>query len=181
MTPDEARKAVGDHAEVVAYYSGGAEVGRGRVVAYSIVPTVTIVRDDGSRFDWRHDMVEVAEDQTAREYVDELRAAGVPVTVDDPAERLRRYNEADKAQNDALHARMVALLDGVTSRRWRPIPLREPQTAADAVRRVLAYHRDVTAPDRFADECLCGWQGERWQDHVTPLLVRAAQTLEVVR
>lgn len=48
--------------------------------------------------------------QSAREYVEELRATGVPVTVDDPAERHRRYNEADEAQNDALRKRMADML-----------------------------------------------------------------------
>ena len=57
MTPDEARDLVGRYA-VANYATGAGEHGRGRVLSYSIVPTFTIERADGSRFEWRYDLCE---------------------------------------------------------------------------------------------------------------------------
>jgi hypothetical protein len=161
MTPDEAGKAASDQATVVARTAQGDECGRGTVIAYSIVPTVTIERPDGSRFDWRHDMVEPADESAL--------------------ERLTRYNEADEAQVRELEARVAAVLGATTSRRWEPLPIPEPRTPAEAVRRVLIYHRGALKVGTFGEECLCGWEGESWADHVAPLLVRAAHTMEVSR
>jgi hypothetical protein len=56
VTEDEAKSLVGGRA--VARTRQGDEHGRGRVISYSIVPTFTIERDDGSRFSWRFDMCE---------------------------------------------------------------------------------------------------------------------------
>ncbi len=59
MTPDEAMRAVGSDA--VARDTQGGVHGEGRVISYSIVPTLTIERADGTRFSWRHDMCEAVE------------------------------------------------------------------------------------------------------------------------
>ena len=66
MNEDEACAAVATQAEVVARYTNGMEHGRGRVISYSLVPTVTIERPDGSRFSWRHDMATRADAEVAR-------------------------------------------------------------------------------------------------------------------
>ena len=58
MNEAEAMDAVGKG--VIARDGQGDEYGRGIAVAYSIVPTLTIRRDDGSQFTWRHDMCELA-------------------------------------------------------------------------------------------------------------------------
>jgi hypothetical protein len=59
MDTEQACAAVNDGAEVVARYATGDVAGEGRVISYSIIPTLTIERRDGTRFCWRHDMVEV--------------------------------------------------------------------------------------------------------------------------
>jgi hypothetical protein len=58
MTPDEAMDAVGRRARVIARDGRGGVYGSGRIISYSMVPTVTIEREDGSRIEWRYDMVE---------------------------------------------------------------------------------------------------------------------------
>jgi hypothetical protein len=55
MNTEEAYDMVGDPREVIAYGGLGAEFARGHVIAYSIVPTLTIERADGTRFSWRHE------------------------------------------------------------------------------------------------------------------------------
>ena len=57
MTPEEAAEAVGGYA-IARYATGGLEHGRGFVVSYSNVPTVTIETASGERFSWRHDLCE---------------------------------------------------------------------------------------------------------------------------
>ena len=57
MTPEEAAEAVGGYA-IARYATGGLEYGRGFVVSYSNVPTVTIETASGERFSWRHDLCE---------------------------------------------------------------------------------------------------------------------------
>jgi hypothetical protein len=60
MTNIDPNEAVRDRALVVAKDGQGGIVGTGRVIAYSVVPTFTIERPDGTRLEWRHDMVEPA-------------------------------------------------------------------------------------------------------------------------
>ena len=60
MTPEEARQAVYDRSRVVLRTGPGDVYAEGTVISYSIVPTVTIVTDDGRHIDWRHDMAELA-------------------------------------------------------------------------------------------------------------------------
>jgi hypothetical protein len=60
VTPIDPNEAVGTQAKVVARTSDGRPHGWGRVISYSIVPTFEIERPDGTRFSWRHDMVEAA-------------------------------------------------------------------------------------------------------------------------
>lgn len=62
MTEEEARQAVlEEHTEVIAWDAAtGDEYGRGVAIAYSMVPTLTIRREDGTRFSWRHDLCDYA-------------------------------------------------------------------------------------------------------------------------
>ena len=61
MTPEQAAQAVTARAYVEARYLVGGVHLRGRVVAYSIVPVLTIETDDGERHTWRADMCEEAQ------------------------------------------------------------------------------------------------------------------------
>jgi hypothetical protein len=49
------------------FASGGGSYGRGRVISYTDRPTVTIEREDGTRFSWIADLVRVAHTETREE------------------------------------------------------------------------------------------------------------------
>lgn len=58
MTPRDAEDAVADQATVTLRTATGAFYAEGRIVSYSIVPTVTIITPEGERVSWRHDMAD---------------------------------------------------------------------------------------------------------------------------
>lgn len=64
MTPEECNQAVVDGSRVLLRYGNGDENTRGRVFAYSIVPVIHIVTDDGVRMTWRRDMAELIDEDT---------------------------------------------------------------------------------------------------------------------
>lgn len=59
MTPQEAIAAVNTREDVILYTAQGAVHAKGKIISYSIVPTVTIETVDGERISWRHDMTEL--------------------------------------------------------------------------------------------------------------------------
>lgn len=60
MTPDEAIQAVNNRSRVRIFSAADhSTVGEGQIIGYSIVPTVTIILDNGNRMTWRHDLAEV--------------------------------------------------------------------------------------------------------------------------
>lgn len=58
MTPDQCWEAVQQSARVRLRTNDGGTYREGVVIAYSIVPTVTIITDTGERVCWRHDLTE---------------------------------------------------------------------------------------------------------------------------
>lgn len=62
MTPDQAWTAVAEQATVRLRDGQGGAYAEGRIIAYSIVPTVLIELPNGERVSWRHDMAEVLPD-----------------------------------------------------------------------------------------------------------------------
>ena len=50
----------------------------------------------------------------------------------------------------------------------------------DVIRRVLIYHVDALSSDGYELECLCGWHGESWADHVAPLIDAAISDAQPV-
>lgn len=59
MTPDEAIQAVADQSTIRLLTGQGEEWAVGKMVAYSVVPSVLIETEDGERISWRHDMAEL--------------------------------------------------------------------------------------------------------------------------
>jgi hypothetical protein len=59
MRTDEAEQAVADQSRIRLRSGQGDTYAEGRIVSYSIVPTVTIETDTGERISWRHDLAEV--------------------------------------------------------------------------------------------------------------------------
>ena len=64
MNQREAMDAVAQQRAVAARCGDGSLHGEGVAIAYSMVPTVTIRRPDGSEFSWRHDMTETVIEET---------------------------------------------------------------------------------------------------------------------
>lgn len=59
MTPEESIAAVEQRQRVrLRLAHGVGTYAEGSVIAYSIVPTVTILTDSGEKISWRHDLVE---------------------------------------------------------------------------------------------------------------------------
>lgn len=58
MSPAEAERAVADQATVRLRDGQGNLYAEGRIISYSIVPTVTIETTNGRRISWRHDLAE---------------------------------------------------------------------------------------------------------------------------
>lgn len=61
LTPREATQLVGSETKVRLVTGQGDTLAEGKVISYSIVPTITIVTDEGQQISWRHDMAEVVE------------------------------------------------------------------------------------------------------------------------
>jgi hypothetical protein len=98
MTPDEAAEAVGGYA-IARYAHGDMEHGRGFVVSYSNVPTITIETASGERFSWRHDLCEKWEPTPAEltvarldTYTQEQHRAGI--------EAARRRSEQNRNRRE---------------------------------------------------------------------------------
>lgn len=62
MNESESKRAVADQARVRLRYGTGEAFAEGRVLSYSMVPTVCIETDDGRRIHWRHDLAERVDD-----------------------------------------------------------------------------------------------------------------------
>lgn len=67
MNEEEAIKAIDEFPTRVkaVSFDGNLVVDEGVLVGYSIVPTVTICRDDGTLMHWRVDLVEAVDDGKA--------------------------------------------------------------------------------------------------------------------
>ena len=58
LSHDEASQAIRDQATVRLRDGQGFPYAEGRIISYSIVPTVCIVTESGERIHWRHDLAE---------------------------------------------------------------------------------------------------------------------------
>lgn len=139
MNREQAMRAVTDEAQVVARYGTGMEMGRGRVIAYSIVPTLLIEAEDGTRFSWRHDMVEPA---TAAEQVvarlDSYSQAQHVDGINQARERSETRRAAHREKAEAAVARVQALADewiGMGMCALYESPLEMGQMVRDAINR----------------------------------------------